>query len=186
MRYLIGLLVVLMGWPAWADGDVVLPNVAFSATSVQQSDASQLRQTIHYANGRLRIDGANGFSTTILDLQTQTEVFLMANHTYLVLPMDDELFRRFFARSLSENGAVKRAVQPIEGMQTTKYVFDADGAWDAGGYYWLAASGIMVRREYDEGVYGRSVHHVDFLMDISIQQQPESLFVIPAGYRPAR
>lgn len=183
MRYLLAIIVMLVALPAWADSDVILPKVEFSATAVQQSGAVELRQRIHYANARLRIDGVNGLSTTILDLSTQTQVILMENHTYLVLPMDNELFRRFFARPLNVNGARKRSVQRIEGMMTTKYMFDADGALNAGGYYWQSDTGIMVRREYEEGVFGRNVHHVDFLTDIEVVKQPPSLFVVPPGYK---
>src|SRR3954468_4212377 len=93
--------------PAWAQMDAVLPKVGFSATAVEETGAVRVRRTIHYADGRLRIDGpiggtpggtpgsTGGFATTILDLNTGTKCLLMANHTYLVLPLDDELFRRF-------------------------------------------------------------------------------------------
>ena len=64
--------------------------------------------------------------------------------------------------------------------------FDADGALNAGGYYWQSDTGIMVRREYEEGVFGRNVHHVDFLTDIEVAKQPASLFVVPPGYKLTR
>src|SRR3954471_17792471 len=90
---------LLFASPAWAYDDLVLPKVDFSATAVHESGAYATRETIHYADGKLRIDRGNGFSSTILDLTTQTQCLLMANHTYLVMPMDDELFRRYIART---------------------------------------------------------------------------------------
>jgi hypothetical protein len=175
--------------PARAQVDAVLPKVAFSATAVQESGALRVRQTIHYATGRLRIDGptggTSGFATTILDLNTGTECLLMANHTYLVLPLDNELFRRFFAPVKAASGA-NLGRQPIAGIETTKYHFEGDGALDAGGFYWLSDTGIMLRRAYEDGVYGEARHHLDFLTDLKVGAQDEHLFQIPAGYRLAR
>jgi hypothetical protein len=171
---------------AWAYDDLVLPKVEFSATAVHESGAVETKETIHYADGKLRIDRGNGFSSTILDLTTQTQCSLMANHTYLVLPMDDELFRRYIARSVDMTGSRKIGSAQIEGLQTTKYEFGDDGALDAAGTYWLTPTGIMVRREYNDGVFGRDVHHLEFLTDITVSKQPASLFEIPAGYRLAK
>ncbi|MDR3534795.1 MAG: hypothetical protein P4L90_30055 [Rhodopila sp.] len=186
MRYVFVFLTMLLCGPAWGYDDLVLPTVDFSAQAIHEAGAVQTKETIHYTHGKLRIDRGNGFSTTILDLTTQTQCILMVNHTYLVLPMDDELFRRYIARTVDMSGARKVGTQRIEGMATTKYAFGDDGALDAAGFYWLSNTGIMVRREYEDGVYGQNVHHLEFLTNISIEKQPAQLFTIPAGYKPAK
>jgi len=174
--------VLLWGQAAQAQLERVLPTTSFTATSVQQMGAAELRQTISYADGRLRIDGGDGFVTTIMDLQTESEVLLMANHTYIVRPLDDELYRRFFpfryARKLKQ--------EPINGVMTTKYVFDQDGGLEAGGYYWLDDSAIMVRCAYEDGVHGATVRHLNFLEDLKLGPVAPSLFTVPAGYRQVR
>jgi hypothetical protein len=177
---------LLLATPAWAYDDLVLPKVDFSATAVHESGAYATRETIHYADGKLRIDRGNGFSSTILDLTTQTQCLLMVNHTYLVMPMDDELFRRYIARVADLSGSRKIGAARIEGLETTKYEFGDDGALDAAGLYWMTSTGVMVRREYNDGVFGRDVHHLEFLTHITFAKQPASLFEIPAGYRPAK
>jgi hypothetical protein len=174
------------GAPAWGYDDLVLPKVEFSATAVHEAGEFETKETIHYANGKLRIDRGNGFSSTILDLATQTECLLMVNHTYLVMPMDNELFRRYIARSVEMSGSRKLGTQKIEGLETTKYAFGDDGALDAAGSYWLTSTGVMVRREYNDGVFGEDVHHLEYLTHISFAKQPASLFEIPAGYRRAK
>lgn len=185
MRYIIGLLVaVCCVTRALAYDDLVQPSVAFSATAVHEAGAFRETQTIHYAAGKLRIDRGNGLSSTILDLRTQTQYVLMANHTYLVLPMDDELFRRFIARATDMSGAEKVGKERIEGMETTKYEFGEDGALKAAGYYWLTNTGIMMRRVWDDGVLGHNVSHREFLTRLSLEKQPDELFMIPASYRP--
>ncbi|WP_428489932.1 hypothetical protein [Rhodopila sp.] len=171
---------------AWAYDDIVLPSVAFSALAVQQEGAAETRETIHYADGKLRIDRGNGFSSTILDLTTQTQCLLMVNHTYLITPMDDELYRRYFARSLNATDARKLGTQTIEGQATTKYAFGDDGALKAAGSYWLTKTGVMIRREYDAGVYGRNVHYLELMTHLVFQAQPKALFMIPAGYKLAK
>ena len=191
MRIALVFLAMLVCAPAWAPvarayDDLVLPSVDFSAIAVHEAGPVKTREMIHYAAGKLRIDRGNGFSSTILDLTTQTQCILMANHTYLVLPMDDELFRRYIARSVDMTGSRKIGSAQIEGLQTTKYEFGDDGALDAAGTYWLTPTGIMVRREYNDGVFGRDVHHLEFLTDITVSKQPASLFEIPAGYRLAK
>jgi hypothetical protein len=189
MRYVLAFLTMIVAasasGPAMAYDDLVLPTVEFSATAVHEAGAFRSRQTIHYSQGRLRIDGGNGFSSTILDFTTQTQYLLMVNHTYLMLPMDDELFRRFIARTTDMNGAQKVRSERIENLPTTKYAFGGDGALAAAGNYWLTSTGIMVRRQYDDGVFGQNVHHLDFLTDITVGQQPADLFVIPAGWKRA-
>ncbi|HEY0182155.1 MAG TPA: hypothetical protein VGC09_05050 [Rhodopila sp.] len=186
MRYVFALLALLVCTPAWAYDDLVLPTVAFSATAVHESGAYQSKETIHYADGKLRIDRGNGFSSTILDLKTQTQCLLMVNHTYLVTPMDDELFRRYIARAVDATDAKKVGTERVEGLETTKYEFGDDGALDAAGTYWLTKSGVMVKREYEDGVYGRNVHHLELLTHIAFDPQPAALFTIPAGYKPAK
>jgi hypothetical protein len=171
---------------AWADDTLVLPATEFSATAVHDAGPVETKETIYYANGKLRIDRGNGFSATILDLTTQTECLLMVNHTYLVLPMDDELFRRFIARTAATSGARAVGTEPVEGLETTKYAFGDDGALDAAGTYWLTKTGVMVRRKYEEGVFGRTVHHLEYLTHISFEKQPDGLFSIPAGYKKAK
>jgi hypothetical protein len=175
--------------PAWAQVDAVLPKVSFSATAVEESGAVRVRRTIHYADGRLRIDGpiggTSGFATTILDLNTGTKCVLMANHTFLVLPLDNELFRRFFAPVMAASGE-KLGRQPMSGIDTTKYHFEGDGALDAGGFYWLSDTGIMLRRAYEDGVYGEARQHLEFLTDVKVGAQDEHLFQVPAGYRLAK
>ncbi len=184
MRYVMGLLIALCCVTrALAYDDLVQPRVAFSATAVHEAGAFRETQTIHYAAGKLRIDRANGLSSTILDLTTQTQYVLMANHTYLVLPMDDELFRRFFARTTNMSGAEKVGKERIEGLETTKYEFGEDGALKAAGYYWLTNTGIMMRRVWDDGVLGQNVSHREFLTGVSLEKQPDDLFMIPASYR---
>lgn len=186
MRY--GLIAaMLMVCAAAPDPDgLVRPKTDFSAIAVQESGAYRATQTIHYGAGKLRIDGGNGFSTTILDLTTQTQCLLMVNHTYLVLPMDDQLYRRFIARDPDTTGARKVGKDMQQGLQTTKYAFGDDGPLDAAGFYWLTADDIMVRREYDDGVFGRNAHHVDVLTDMKLEPQAPTLFEIPAGYTLAR
>lgn len=186
MRYLLAFLTMLVGVPAWGNDDLVLPTVDFSATAVHQVGAFQSKETIHYTPGKLRIERGSGFSTTILDLTTQTQCLLMANHTYLVLPMDDELFRRFIARTVQMSGAVKRGTQRIEGLTTTKYAFGDDGALEAAGSYWLSNTGIMVRRDYDDGVFGQNIHHREFLTNLKLEKQPPQMFQIPPGYTPVK
>lgn len=172
--------------PAWSYSDLVLPKVEFAATAIHEAGAYRTVETIHYADGKLRIDRGNGFSSTILDLTTQTQCLLMVNHTYLVLPMDDELFRRYIARPTDASGARQVRKERIEGLETTKYSFGEDGALDAAGSYWLTPAGVMVRREYNDGVFGHDAHHLEFLTHISFEPQPASLFKIPPGYRPAK
>jgi hypothetical protein len=186
MRYVLVFLAILGCGVARAQDDLVQPAVDFTATAVHESGGVSQTETIHYAAGRLRIDPARGLSGTILDLTTQTECLLMANHTYLVLPMDDEVYRRFIARLPSMSGAHKVGRDRIDGLETTKYAFGGDGALEAAGFYWITDSGIMVRREYEDGVFGKSVRHKDFLTNISVGKQPADLFVIPPGYKKAR
>jgi hypothetical protein len=191
MRYVLAFLTLLacsLPWERAQAGrdDLVLPTVDFSATAVHESGAYQSKESVRYAAGKLRIDRGNGFSTTILDLTTQTQCLLMANRTYLILPMDDELFRRFIARSTDVSGARKVRTERIDGLETTKYEFRDDGALDAAGSYWLTNTGVMVRREYQDGVFGQNRHHLEYLTDISFEKQPEALFAIPAGYTKAR
>src|SRR3954452_21744285 len=99
MRYVLVILMLLVCGAARAESDLILPQVDFGATAVHESGAYRSVETIHYTPGKLRIDRGRGFSTTIIDLKTGTQCLLMVNHTYLVLPMDDELFRRFIART---------------------------------------------------------------------------------------
>jgi hypothetical protein len=182
MRWALCLVILLCGRGAQAQLERVLPAVPFSATAVHQVGSAELRQKVHYADGKLRIDGAEGFATTIIDLETQTQILLMANHTYLLLPLDDELYRRFFPFRY----ATKLKQDQVGGVAATKYVFDQDGGLAAGGYYWLTSSRIMIRSAYDEGVFGANVHHVNFLTDLKPGPVPQSLFSVPAGYRQAR
>jgi hypothetical protein len=172
--------------PAFGYDDLVLPSVEFTATAVQEVGAMKTTETIHYANGKLRIDRGSGFSSTILDLTTQTQCLLMVNHTYLVTPMDDELFRRYFARTADISGARKMGTQRIEGLETTKYSFGDAGELEAAGFYWLTRTGVMVRREYDDGVFGRNLHHLEYMTHIAFDKQSTTLFEIPAGFKPAK
>jgi hypothetical protein len=71
-------------------------------------------------------------------------------------------------------------------VETTKYRFGDDGALEAAGSYWLTNSGVMVRREYDDGIHGQNRHHVEYLANISVGEQPASLFAIPPGYTVAK
>jgi hypothetical protein len=183
----LAMLVCASAWaPAWGYDDLVLPTVEFSATAVHEAGPVKTTETIHYASGKLRIDRGHGFSSTILDLTTQTQCLLMVNHTYLLTPMDAELFRRYIARSVDATDARKMGTERIEGLETTKYAFGDDGALEAAGSYWLTSTGVMVRRVYDDGVYGRNVHHLEYLTHITFEKQPASLFTIPAGFRPAK
>jgi hypothetical protein len=186
MRYVLVLLSLLICSHAWGQDGLVLPSVEFSATAVHAAGALQTRETLHYSAGKLRIDRGPGFSTTILDLTTQTQCLLMVDHTYLVLPMDNELYRRYIARTTATTGARKIRTERIEGMETTKYAFGDDGALEAAGSYWLSSTGVMVKREYEDGVFGHNVHHLEFLIHIVFEKQPATLFQIPPGYRPAR
>jgi hypothetical protein len=186
MRRVIVFLAVFICGPAWGHGDLVLPSVDFAATAVHQTGSFQSKETIHYANGKLRIDRGNGFSSTILDLTTQTQCLLMVNHSYLVLPMDDELFRRYIARSVDATGARKIRKERIEGLETTKYEFGNEGELDAAGSYWLTSTGVMIRRQYEDGVFGQNIRHLEFLTHITFEKQPPDLFEIPAGYTRAK
>ncbi|OJW23328.1 MAG: hypothetical protein BGO51_15770 [Rhodospirillales bacterium 69-11] len=189
MRSVLALLVMLtfgrmMIGPALAFDDLVLPKVAFSAVAVHETGALRTREKIFYTPpGKLRIEHGPGFAITILDFTTQSQVVLMANRTYLVMPMDDELYRRFVARTVAMSGAHRMGVERVDGMRATKYAFGDDGALNAAGFYWLADDGIMLKRVYDDGVYGRNVHHRAWLTDLSIKPQPDSLFGIPPGYK---
>ena len=185
MRRAIVILVVFLNAPAWGHEDLVLPAVEFAATAVHESGAFRSTETIHYASGKLRIDRGSGFSSTILDLTTQTQCLLMANHTYLIMPMDDELFRRYIARIVDVNGARAKGTERIEGLETTRYVFGDDGALDAAGSYWLTKAGVMIRRQYEDGVFGHNMRHLDYLTHLSFAKQPAALFSIPVGYRRA-
>ena len=171
---------------AWALDDFVLPTVEFTATAVHEAGAFKSKETVHYADGKLRIDRGSGFSSTILDFRTQSQCLLMVNHTYLVMPMDTELFRRYVAQPIAATDAHRVKMEQIEGLETTKYAFGGDGALDAAGSYWLTKTGVMVRREYEDGVFGRNVHHLEFLTNITFEKQPASLFAVPAGYRAAK
>lgn len=186
MRYVLVLLAILGCGVARAEEDLVQPTVDFAATAVHELGGVRQTETIHYAAGRLRIDPARGLVATILDLTTQTKVLLMANHTYLVLPMDDEIYRRFIARQPSMSGAHRMGHALIDGLETTKYAFGDDGALEAAGFYWITDTGIMVRREYEDGVFGKNVRHKEYLTNITVGKQPADLFVIPPGYRKAR
>jgi hypothetical protein len=182
MRYVLVFLTMLVAPQAWGQSDLLLPAVEFSATSVHQTGPLQIKETLYYTPGKLRIDRGEGFSTTILDLTTQTQCVLMVNHTYLVMPMDGELFRRYIARTPNVSGARKVGTERIEGLETTKYAFGDDGALDAAGSYWLTKTGVMVRRDYEDGIFGQNVHHLEFLTHITFEKQPAALFSIPAGY----
>ena len=186
MRFVLVILLLMAAGSGAAAQGAVLPSVPFSATAVQEQGAVRVVETIHYADGRLRIDGANGFAATILDLNTQTECLLMVNHTYLVLPMDNHRFRTYFAQSVAETDARKLGREQIAGMATTKYGYARDGAVDEGGTYWLTDSGIMVRHAYEDGAFGETRRHLDYLENLKVGPQDESLFRTPAGYRPAR
>src|SRR5258708_2796489 len=85
--------------PAWGYDDLILPKVDFTATAIQEAGAVRTREPLHSSDGKLRIDRANGFSSTILALTTQPQCLLMFNPTSLITPMDDELFRRYIART---------------------------------------------------------------------------------------
>jgi hypothetical protein len=183
MRMLLILLVLLIAAPAWAADDLVLPKVDFAATDVQQSGAFLRRETIRYHDGKLRIERGDGFATTILDFATRTDVELMANHTYVVLPMDDELYRRFIPHTVSMSATRRLGPDRVDGIAATKYMFGEDGALRAAGHYWLTGTGIMVRREYVDGVFGTNIHHVEYLTHLTYQKQDPALFRIPAGYR---
>ncbi len=189
MRRLLVFLGILLSAPvfssAYAYDDLVLPSVDFTATAVHEAGPIKTSETIYYANGKLRIDRGKGFSSTILDLTTQTECLLMVNHTYLVMPMDDELFRRYIARTVDASGSRKQGTERIEGLKTTKYAFGDDGELNAAGSYWLTSTGVMVRREYNDGVFGQDTHHLEFMTHITFGKQPAELFEIPAGYKPA-
>lgn len=186
MRAVLVILALLLGGPALAQDDLVLPKVDFTATAIHEAGAFRSKETIHYTYGKLRIDRANGFSSTILDLITQSQVLLMANHTYLVLPMDNELYRRYIARTTDMSGARKTGEARIDGLETTKYAFGDDGALDAAGAYWLTNNGVMVKREYEDGVFGHNVHHLEMLTHLAFDTQPASLFVVPANYKLAK
>lgn len=183
---------VLLAWlvtftaPAWGYEGALLPTVGFSAVAVHRSGAFESRETLHYSDGKLRIDRGHGFATTILDLNTGSQCELMANHTYLVLPMDDELFRRYFAQNPDLTGARKLDAETVDGIEATRFAFGDDGALDAAGRYWVTRDGILLKRDYDDGVKGTNIHHVEYLRDLKTGPQPRSLFVVPPGYRRAK
>jgi hypothetical protein len=186
MRYMLVFLTMLICPCALGQNSLVLPAVDFSATAVHEAGALQTRETLYYTPGKLRIERGEGFSTTILDLKTQTQCLLMVNRTYLVLPMDDELYRRYIAQTTAMSGARKLRTERIEGLETTKYAFGDEGALEAAGSYWLTNTGVMIKREYEDGVFGRNVHHLEYLIHISFAKQPSGLFLIPAGYTRAK
>ena len=159
-----------------AHDDMVLPTVDYTATAIHESGAVRTEETIHYADGKLRIDRGSGFSSTILDLRTQTQCLLMVNRTYLLMPMDQELYRRYIARTPATTGARKVGTERIEGLETTKYAFGEDGALDAAGSYWLTSAGVMVRRDYDDGVFGHNVHHREFAESHHVRAAADGTF----------
>jgi hypothetical protein len=178
--FVMGLMVAA---PAWSYDDLVLPKADFSAVSVQEVGPLLIKEKVYYSGGKLRIERAPGFTTTILDLSTQTQYLLMANHTYIVAPMDDELFRRFIARTAVTSSAHPIGTEQVDGLKATKYAFGDDGELNAAGTYWLSDSGIMLRRVYDEGVMGENRHHREYLTNLVVAPQPARLFGIPAGYK---
>jgi hypothetical protein len=182
MRRVLVFLTMLICSHAYGQDGLVLPTVDFSATAVHEAGKSQTRETLHYTPGKLRIERGDGFSTTILDLKTQTQCLLMVNHTYLLLPMDDELYRHYVARTTAMSGARKIRTERIDGLETSKYAFGDDGALEAAGSYWLTGDGIMVKREYEDGVFGQNIHHLEYLTHLTFEKQPRALFVVPAGY----
>jgi hypothetical protein len=177
---------VLVVAPASAFFDLVLPEVEFAAVAVHEAGPIRTEESIYYAKGRLRIDRGKGFASTILDFTTQTQCLLMANHTYLIMPMDSELLRRYIAPAPETSGARKTGKERVLGQETTKYAFGDDGPLRATGFFWLTSTGILLRREYHDGIRGEDVHHLDMLTNIKIEKQPASLFSIPTGYRLAR
>jgi hypothetical protein len=179
-------LAMLVANSASASQDFLFPTVSFQATATQTVGAYQNKETIYYADGKLRIDRGRGFSTTILDMNTQTQCILMANHTYLVLPMDDELFRRFFPMDPKLTGARKLGSERIDDTETTRYSFGGEDELNAAGTFWLDNNNIMLRRDYTDGLFGKDVHHHDVVEKVSIGPQPPSLFQIPAGFRKAK
>lgn len=183
MRFALAMLCLLIARPAFGDDDLVLPRADFAATAIHEAGSFRTRETIHYASGRLRIERGEGFSITIIDLTTRTQCVLMADHTYLILPMDDELFRQFIAASAE---ARQLGIEQIDGQPTTKFEFGNEGELKAAGTYWLSDSGIMVRREYEDGLFGQNTHHRVFLANIAIGAQPSALFEIPPGYTQAK
>ena len=186
MPRLLIFLAIVLSTPALASGDFVLPSVPFTATAVHETGAFKSTETIHYDDGKLRIDPGNGFSATILDFRTQSQCLLIANHTYLVMPMDAELFRRYVAQPVEDTDARKVKTERIEGLEATKYAFGEDGALDAAGDYWLTRTGVMIKRVYEDGVYGRNVRHLEYLTHIRFEDQPAALFAVPAGFTPAK
>ena len=44
----------------------------------------------------------------------------------------------------------------------------------------------MVRRDYEDGIFGHNVRHQESLTHISFEKQPAALFSIPEGYRQAK
>jgi hypothetical protein len=179
MRYLLAFLALMLTSPAWAYEDLILPKVDFEATAVHQAGRFQSKEKIYYSGGKLRVERGNGFATVILDLATQTQYLLMANRTYMITPMDDEYFRRFIAVAEVR----KLGTDHVDGMKATKYAFGDNGALQAAGTYWLSDNGIMLRRDYNDGVFGTDIHHRDFLTDLKIAPQPARLFGIPSNYR---
>ena len=174
---------LLLSGPAMAFDDLELPTVQFDAIAVQQAGKFQTKDHIYYTPGKLRIERGEGFATIILDLATQTQYALMANHTYLVTPMDDEYFRRFIARSASYRGTRRLGTDRVAGVKATKYAFGDAGALEAAGTYWLSNDGIMVQRDYNAGVFGTDQHHREYLTDLRIEPQPAKLFAIPSDYK---
>jgi hypothetical protein len=43
----------------------------------------------------------------------------------------------------------------------------------------------MIRRQYEDGVFGHNMRHLDYLTHLSFAKQPAALFSIPVGYRRA-
>jgi hypothetical protein len=183
MRFVLPILALLLACPAAASDDLALPKVAYAATAIAEAGRYRHVERIYYADGKMRIERGKGFSTTILDFNTQTQIILMVDHTYIVMPMDDELFRRFVARTPAMSGAQRIGTEQIEGIATTKYAFGDDGASDAAGSYWVTDQGILMKRDYEAGVFGQNVHHTEWLTNLKIAPQPDDLFGVPAGYK---
>lgn len=185
MRFLVALLACLIAAPAaWGFVDVVRPDVAFSATATAESGQAMLRETVYYSPGRLRIERGTGFAVTILDLDNWSQCLLMPDHTYLVLPMDDTLYQRYFP-TVRAPGETARKTVARRGGKPMKYPFGAYGGTNPEGFYWLDDNNIMVRREYADGLFGHSSRHIEYLTNIVVADQPATLFAIPPGYRRA-
>ena len=171
--------------PAFGYDDLVLPSVEFTATAVHEAGVMKAWETLHYANGKLRIDRGSGFSSTILDLKTQTECLLMVNQINLVMPMDDGYSA---ATSL---GLSTSAVREKWGRNASR-VWRPRNMPSATMASWMPPDLLVdanrsngAARYYD-GLFGHNQHHLEFMTHITFGKTAGDVVRNSCGIKPVK